>query len=93
MIGDDTYNCKKMEGIRYDLIVGGDSYRICDFADEMCKCLDKARVNPGQYNVINNKCYSFVGWAISCACEDFRYDSGLLGDYCRDMTGFRAEQR
>ena len=64
-IGGVSHDCQKMEMVRYDLIVGGDFYRFCDFANAMCKCLDNARVNPRQYKVSNNKCYSFVGWAIS----------------------------
>ncbi|ARU44306.1 hypothetical protein CCB81_09170 [Armatimonadetes bacterium Uphvl-Ar2] len=86
-IGDRNYDCTNFGDITCELIIRSDDYRVCEYADAVCKCIDAAK--PGQYNVINRNCYQFVDWILDCACNEFRYAGGWIGNWCRERTGHR----
>jgi RHS repeat-associated protein len=95
VFGDDNYPCPVagLPDVKCSLVVAGDNnHDICRFADEVCKCLEKGRKNPGLYAGLVNNCVHFSYWVLACACQAAR-PPGLLGNLCEQFldVGFRKK--
>ena len=88
--GNNSDECPStIPGVKCELIVGGEnSDQACQFADDMCKCMDEYRSQKHTYRLVGNNCVDLTLLVVGCACrKNGRWYSGLLGDMCRSVTG------